>query len=278
MSDAPRIVPTDGLFTPEIKRHSLEKIRLHNRYARIFASSMRRKWPQLAYVGLYSGAGHARVFGTEDIVETSALSVLRQPDPFTDYIYVDHDPVCVEALRRRLKLVQGNAKITVIQSDVNASVDAVRNALPSFSRDNGLLSFCFADPFDLQLRFDTIRGLSDLRMDFLVLLMLGVDGRRNFHRYLSDPTSTRIGDLIDCPTWREEYRANGNVIHFVLRKFDEAMQGLGYLSAANDAHPVKIAGMGVLQYVLAFYSKKSLGQHFWKETRSSLSPQFGLEI
>lgn len=277
-SDAPRSVADDGLYTPEIKRHSLEKIRLHNRYARIFASAMHKSWPQLAYVGLYAGAGRAHIAGTNEIVETSALTVLRQPDRFTDYVYVDRDPNCVQALTSRIHSIDPPTKVTIIPSDVNESVGAVRQALPPFSGSRGLLSFCFIDPFDLQLQFNTLRGLSPLRMDFLVLLMLGVDARRNFNRYLSDESSTRIGDLIDCPQWRDEYRTGSNVIHFLLRKFDEAMQRLGYLSAAEDAHIVRAHGMGVLQYVLAFYSKNELGQKFWRESRSSLSSQLGLRL
>lgn len=275
VSDAPLVVSDDGLYTPTIKQHSLEKIRLHNRYARIFASAMASKWPQLAYVGLYAGAGHAHVSGSNHIVETSALAVLRQPVRFTHYIYVDHDTDCIEALSKRAAVLQGDAAITAICADVNQSADAVRRALPSFSRTKGLLSFCFVDPFDLQLRFDTIRRMSDLRMDFLVLLMLGVDARRNFHRYLTDPTSTRIGELIDYPNWRESFRPNDRPLHFLLSKFDEAMQRIGYMSAAEDSHPVKIAGMGVLQYMLAFYSKSDVGKKFWRETRSSLSEQLG---
>lgn len=278
MSDSPLVVRDDGLYTPDIKLHSIEKIRLHNRYARIFATSMRSKWPQLAYVGLYSGGGHARISGTDEIVETSALSVLRQPDRFTDYIYVDYDQRCVEALRTRSEPLRAGARLSVIEADVNESVEQLRRALPTFSRTNGLLSFCFIDPFDLQLRFETIRRLSNLRIDFLVLLMLGVDGRRNFKRYLLDPSSSRIGNLIDCPEWRQEYKTGGSVVRFVLRKFDQAMQELGYLSAADDIHPITISGMGVLQYVLAFYSKNPMGRHFWRQTRASLSPQLGLEL
>jgi hypothetical protein len=74
-SDAPLRVADDGLYTPEIKRHSVEKIRLHNRYARIFASSMRHQWPQLAYVGLYSGPGRARIAGTSQLVHRNESSV-----------------------------------------------------------------------------------------------------------------------------------------------------------------------------------------------------------
>lgn len=280
-NDAPLIVADDGLYTPEIKRHSLEKIRLHNRYARIFATAMRTHWPQLAYVGLYAGAGRAEISGTGEIVETSALAVIRQPDRFTDYIYVDHDSTCMDALRSRIQALKPSENFTFLTEDVNDSVDAVKRALPQYSRSRGLLSFCFIDPFDVQLKFDTIRRLSHLRMDFLVLLMLGVDARRNFHRYMSDESSTRIGDLIDCPEWRTEYRAGtrgASVIHFLLGKFDEAMQRLGYLSASEDTHIVRASGMGVLQYVLAFYSKSDVGRRFWRESRASLSPQLGLQL
>ena len=276
LDDRPSVVPDDGLYTPEIKQHSLEKIRLHNRYARIFATAMHKKWPQLAYVGLYAGAGHARIAKEGSVIETSALSVLRQPDRFTHYVFVDHNRLCVEALAERVAALHEGAQIKIIEADVNADIGAIRSALPAFSSQNGLLSFCFIDPFDLQLKFETIRRLGDRRMDFLVLLMLGVDGRRNFQRYFHDPNSSRIGDLIDCPHWRTEFEPNENVIRFVLRKFDDAMQSLGYRSAADHVHPVKIAGMGVLQYVLAFYSKSDLGLKFWRDTRSSLSEQLEL--
>ena len=276
MSDEPRRVAPDGLYTPEIKRHSLEKIRLHNRYSSIFATAMRTKWDNLGYIGLYAGAGHARVADTGEVVETSALAVLRQPHPFTDYVYVDANPLCAQALETRAQAVQGAARVTILPADVNTSAEAVKRALPRFSKSRTLLSFCFVDPFTLELQFSTIRALSTLQMDFLVLLMLGVDGRRNFQSYLSNPASTRIDELIDCPTWRAEYTHGRNVIHFLVNKFDAAMQGLGYLSAAQDVHPVKIAGMGVLQYVLAYYSKNELGLKFWRETRSSLSSQLSL--
>lgn len=276
MNHSPRTVVPDEYYTPEIKRHSLEKIRLHNRYAAVFAGAMHNKWPQLAYVGLYSGAGHARVVGSTDTVETSALAVLRQQPAFTDYIFVDSDPRCVEALRHRSAPLARGARVTVLEADVNASPSLVKEALPRYSRDRGLLSFCFIDPFDLQLRFDTIRRLATLKMDFLVLLMLGVDGRRNFNRYFNDTASTRIGNFIDLPNWRAEFGPRDKPVHFMLQSFDAAMQRIGYLSAAEDAHFVHVAGMGVLQYVLAFYSQHPLGQKFWRATRLGVSGQLGL--
>jgi three-Cys-motif partner protein len=268
----------DGLLTPHIKQHSLEKIRRHNFYAQRFVAAMSKRWPQLAYVGLYSGPGRARVEPTGEIVETTAMSVVRQVNPFTHYIFVDQDPECVEALSQRIALVPDSPNALVIEGDVGSVVSIVRQNLPPYGPGKGLLSFCFVDPFAANLQFDTIRRLSDLRMDFLILLMLGWDARVNFKLYKNDLSSTRIADLIDEPNWRAQYAQSRdrNVVRFLLTKFDEAMVRLGYLSTLDHVHPVKAAGTGVLQYVLVFYSKNQLGLKFWGQALARSDPQLRL--
>lgn len=276
-----RCAVDDGLYLPTIRRHSLEKIGIHNRYAELFATAIQAKWTQRAYLGLYAGAGRARLANTTEIVETSAMSVLRQRHPFTHHIFVDDNRDCLQALELRADAVGRSSDCTFIHGDVNAVTALIRAALPSFSREKGLLSFCFVDPFDIKLKFATIRALSDRRMDFLVLLMLGGDARRNLRMYFEDESSTLVADFIDRPDWRREYRAESDrsIVRFLARKFDEAMVSLGYL-AANDNCRLRVtaAGTNVLQYVLVFYSKHPLGQKLWKAARDSISPQLGLGI
>ena len=36
------------------------------------------------------------------------------------------------------------------------------------------------------------------------------DPRRNLQSYFSDRASTRVDDLIDCPSWRQEFDAHGS--------------------------------------------------------------------
>ncbi len=275
-----RDLPSDGLFLHGIKPHSLDKIIRHNYYARIFATSMKRRWPQRAYLGLYSGPGRARIETTGEIVETSALGALRLPDPFTHYIFVDKDPKSTSALLRRAAVSGCEADVKVLTGDVNDLVPEIKKALPRFSREKGLISFCFVDPFAADLQFDTIRKLAAFKVDFLILLMLGRDVRTNFQRYYEDESNSRIADLIDCPDWRAEYRRSGEkIVRFLLRKFDEAMVGLGYQSSRDDlTHQVKIAGKNVFLYSLVCYSRDSLGRSFWRETLNRTDPQLGLEI
>jgi hypothetical protein len=118
-------------------------------------------------------------------------------------------------------------------------------------------------------------------MDFLILLMLGRDLRTNLTQYYSDPRSTRVADLIDDKEWRSGFdaRSDGNIVLFVLEKFDAAMVRVGYRSAGEDLRrQITAAGTGVLQYVLVFYSKSELGQRFWKAILRGTGEQTSLDF
>lgn len=268
----------DGLFTPEIKTHSVEKIVRHDYYAHLFAEGMKNKWPQRAYLGLYSGSGRGQLPSGE-IVETTAMGALREP--FTHYIFVDNDERCIEALRARAAPISAGRPIALIQKDVNEAVPKIQQAMPTYSRERGLLSLCFVDPFDASLEHATLADLAKrFRMDFLILLALSMDARRNFRKYYEDPTDNRIARLIDAPNWREEKkRTNEPVISFLVRKFNEAMVRIGYEPAQPlHHHPVKVTRMGVLLYYLVLYSKSKRGQEFWEKTLGATDPQTSLPI
>jgi len=276
-----RSLSDDGLYLPNIKEHSLEKIVRHDYYAELFSTGMKSKWPQRAYLGLYSGAGRARIENTGEIVETTAMSALRLTTPFSKYIFVDENERCTDALTARIRGLPPRFDVSILTGNVNTMVPQIKAALPRYSRGNRLLSFCFVDPFAANLKFATIRKLAEFRMDFLLLLMVGRDARANFRLYFENDESTRIAELIDSPRWRDEYRlaADKNVVRFLLGKFDEAMRRIGYRGASHtDYHHVNVTGKGVMQYILVLYSKHELGQKYWSAALTGSTPQIGLDL
>lgn len=274
----------DGLYTPSIKPHSVEKIRVHNYYVSLFTTAMKDHWPQRAYLGLYSGPGRASVESTGEVIETTAMSAFRPRFPFTKYIFVDNDERCIEALSGRIEALESDFDVSLIHADVEHAVPQIIRAMPAYGPGNGLLSFCFIDPFSAALDFDVIRQLGRrYKMDFLILLMLGRDVRTNFRKYLDDPEDDRIALLIDDPNWREEWRSRGlgrrDLVRFLLEKFDTAMTKLGYKAARpSEAHPIRVMGKKVFLYSLVLYSKDDLGKRFWDATRKGTSPQIGLDL
>lgn len=276
-------IPDDGLHLPTIGRHSLEKIRRHNYYAALFTKAMRHKWPQRACIGLYSGAGLARLGDTGEIVETSALAVIGQEVPFTKYIFVDSDNKCLDALEARVRAVDRVVDATFIGKPVNEATDEVIAAMPQFGgAEGGLLSLCFVDPFRVDLDFRVIRELAQFKIDSLIMLPLGFDIRRNLRRYLDDPED-RLGAPIDSADWRTEWPERREperaFVRFVLKKFDQAMHRLGFRECDISATvPVKVTGMGVYLYSLALYSRSPLGEQFWKTTIAATSRQIELDL
>ncbi|SOD03289.1 three-Cys-motif partner protein [bacterium JGI 053] len=275
----------DGHYRPEIKAHSLEKHRRHNYYAALFSKAMHRRWANRAYIGLYAGAGRALVKPGGELVETSALAVFRQEVPFTKYIFVDSDRRCIEALDARIRALPSAFDVTLISTDVNDAVPEIMAAMPRYdaARGEGLISLCFVDPFRVDLDFDVIRKLSRYKIDFLVMLPLGYDLRRNLRRYLDDEADARVGSWIDAPDWREQWRASRQpdrkIVRFILEKFDEAMERLGFhRREMEDTVSVNVTGMGVYLYSLALYTRNELGKQFWKATIAGTQPQYDMGL
>lgn len=71
-------VADDGLPTSPVGPWALQKYRLLDLYDTLFSTGMKRRWNRRVYIDLFSGPGHAKVRGTERIVETSPLFA----DPF----------------------------------------------------------------------------------------------------------------------------------------------------------------------------------------------------
>lgn len=266
----PRHVAGDAWYIPTIKRHSLQKIEYHNQYANLFASAMKRQWPQLAYVGLCCGSGLANIDGTNDVVETSALSALRMP--FTHYIFVDSNSECIAALRERCLHSTGK-EIKYIVDDVNKSGTAIIDSLPTFSPRKGLLSFCFLDPFDLGIKMSLMKELSKRKMDIMVLLMTGVDFRRNLGIYLNDAKNRKIDELLGDSEWRRKCE---KPVRDLMGMYDSAMVDLGYLSALDNVVPVQAHRKGVHLYSLALYTQNTRGRDFWQKARRQVTGQQGL--
>lgn len=275
----------DGQYEPEIAEHSLVKIRRHNYYAALFSKAMSRKWKHRVYIGLYAGAGRARLRRTNQLVETSAIAVFKQEVPFTKYIFVDEDPRCIAALQTRIAALDARFDVTLIQRDVNHAVDQIVEAIPRFDlgAGEGLLGLCFVDPFRIDLNFSLIRELSRFWLDFLVMLPFGFDLRRNLRRYLDHAENDRIAALLDLPDWRARWRqrnqSDRHFVRFAIDMFDEAMARLDFRRREmRDTVTVNVTGMGVYLYSLALYSRHQLGEHFWRTTVKGTQPQIDLGI
>ena len=154
--------PDDGLPAAEVGPWAVEKYRRVGMYAEIFSTGMKNRWDCRTYIDLFAGPGHAVIRERGQRVLTSPLLALSVPDRFSKYILCDREPRFVAALRSRATAVAATASVEFITGDANESTGEIERRIPPHC-----LSFCFVDPFGLDIHFETVRELSTGRpMDF----------------------------------------------------------------------------------------------------------------
>jgi three-Cys-motif partner protein len=267
----------DGLYMPEVGPWSDVKYRLISNYAEMFSTSMRKKWDKRVYIDLFAGAGRATIKDTKEIVLTSSLLAMGVTHPFDRYVLCDSDAQCVDALRTRVADHYPNHDVVYLAGDCNDTVDEVLERVPRFSKNCRVLSFCVVDPYNVSnLKFETIKKLSQIYADFLVLIPSHMDANREQTTYL-DPKSTSISDFVGRPHWRDDHRGYRRQFGtFVVDQFGQSMKDLGFIYEGPGAEVlVKLPKKNVKLYYLAFFSKSKLGMKFWNEAQKYSDDQMG---
>jgi three-Cys-motif partner protein len=261
-------VTDDGLEIPEVGQWGLDKYHLVGHYANLFTTTMKSKWENLIYIDLFSSSGYAKIETSGKIVKSSAMIALSLPNKFSKYIFCDEDEVLINALKNRVSRDYPNLNTVFIHGNCNVKIQEILNNIPQYSKSNRVLSFCFVDPFALEIHFKTLKALGRLKMDFLILIATGMAAKRNQGNYIK-ATNNTIDNFLDAPNWRDEYKgeidpSDPSFTQFVTGKLKEGFKTLGY-TEVEDFHPVRyrLKGKYVLLYHLAFFSKDKQGNRFW---------------
>jgi len=260
----------DGLPCPEVGSWAEEKHRLISLYAKLFSSGMKNKWDQRIYVDLYAGAGYSRIRGTAKIVPGSPIRALRLEDPFDKYVFCERVSSNLGALKARVKRTAETANVPFVSGDCNSRVDDILAEVPRGSRGETSLSLCFADPFDISLKFETIRKFADARfVDFLILLALYMDANRNYERYVSED-AVKIDEFLGSTTWRHRWadaqREARGFPQFLATEFSASMQSLGYLETPlHRMKRVRSDEKNLPLYYIALFSRHETALKFWDE-------------
>jgi three-Cys-motif partner protein len=262
-------VPGDNLICPEVGKWTEEKHSLVSMYAKLFSTGMKNKWETRVYIELYAGAGFSRIRDSSRIIAGSPIRALLLEDPFDKYIFCEKRPEEMEALKARASKLARSADISYILGDCNEQVQDIVEAIPVHSPGHGVLSLCFADPYDIGIRFDTFRKLSERYVDFLVLLALYSDANRSYKRYVMEDAD-KVDNFLGSETWRERWkRAEANGVKFpkfLAEEFAQRMETLGYLpTPIYRMKRVRSDEKNLPLYYIALFSRKPLAFEFWDD-------------
>ncbi len=199
-------VDNDGLLCADVRPWAEDKYRLLALYDELFSSGMKNKWDQRVYIDLYAGGGLGYVEGTRIFLKGSPLIALTVSSLFNKYIFCEEHEGLLAALKARSERIAPSADVSYVEGSCDARVDEIIRAIPKASATNRILSLCVVDPFDFGLKFETLKTLSTVFIDFIVLLAIGMDANRNYDHYV-EGNSTKIDEALGNVAWRERWKA-----------------------------------------------------------------------
>lgn len=263
-------VTDDGLFCQEVGSWTEEKHSLVSLYAKLFSTGMKQKWDERVYIELYAGAGCSKIEGTSRWIAGSPIRALALEDPFDKYIFCERESKQLDALKKRVERVAPSARVAFILGDCNQKIDDILAEVPPYSSSHKVLSLCFVDPFDIGIKFRTLRRLSERFVDFLILLALYMDANRNYETYIKEE-KIKIDEFLDSTTWRDEWRSEqmkGILFpQFLAEAFSRSMsEKLAYQPQPfYKMKAIKISEKNVRLYRLALFSRNPLAYTFWDQ-------------
>jgi three-Cys-motif partner protein len=268
----------DGLVCPEVGAWAEDKYRLIALYDELFSTGMKNRWDQRVYIDLYSGAGINHVQGTNRFLKGSPLIALTVAAPFDRYIFCEEDRGRLEALKIRVKRTAPAAEVYFVAGSCDTQIEEICAHIPKPSATNRVLSLCMVDPFDFGLKFSTLRKLSRFRIDFLVLLAVGMDANRNYDHYVKEE-STKIDEALGNREWRERRKAHRrrDFIRFLATEFSASMKSLNYLEQPLDRMKmVRSNEKNLPLYYLALFSRHETAYRFWDQVLKYSTDQTSL--
>jgi three-Cys-motif partner protein len=273
----------DGLYCgDEVGAWVEDKYRLVSLYESLFSTGMKRKWDKRVYIDLFSGPGLVRIRGTRRFLWSSPILALQVKDPFDEYIFCESDSKALDALQRRVYKLFPDTKVSFVSGDCNETTEEICSKIPTPSTSCKVLSFCFVDPYDLSVKFSTIRKIAGRFVDFLILLALGMDANRNLQHYL-DPTNQKIDQFLGLPDWRERwteelFRNKLSLPKFLGEIYAKQMETLRYLPVPfHKMKQVRSDVRNLPLYHLALFSRHSLAYEYWDDVLKYSTSQLSLE-
>ncbi len=246
----------DSLYIPTTGEWSRDKHYYLERYIDAFTTSMKGKWEGLHYVDLFAGAGLVRLRETGELSWGSPMIAAYAANPLDRLHLCELGDQKFAALENRVRGIRPDSQL--LHGDANERIHDIVTEIPK----TRTLTLAFLDPYGLHLDFETLRILSDIRADLIILFPDHLDALRNWeHHYLNDPDSNLDRCLGDGSDWRSIIDGTSpDRVAEVLRKlYVQQITSLGYTHFEyrriySKNHPL---------YILVFCSRSEFAAKLW---------------
>jgi three-Cys-motif partner protein len=267
----------DGLPMRPSGRWVAEKLFFLERYLHMFSIAMSGKpWRAVNYIDLFAGSGKCRVRDDGKIHLGSPLLALTAPRPFTNYFFADADAGSIEVLKQRCGASPFSDRIRYYVGDSNVRVrelvDLIQQVDAEYrSGEWPSLNLAFLDPEGLELQWETVAALAEVRTDLIIHYSeMGI--ARNAPNCVEESGETVLDRFFGAEDWRDIYKSAQSPA-LLLEYYMSKLRQIGYKEVRRadelwSAPLIRSTGRRAPLYRLLFASKSPLGHKFWRQVTS----------
>lgn len=264
----------DGLPMRSSGDWAYGKLHYVNEYIFRFIVSMQSKqWRAIHYIDLFSGPGKNRLENGK-FIHGSPILALLQPRSFNRYFFADSNPQNIEVLKKRCASFGESISIDYYVGDANQVVDAICNYIQKVDKEYipgawRSLNLAFLDPEGLELHWETVEKLAQLRTDMIIYYPQMAITRN------ADNAPEAIDHYFGDTGWRQIYTQHklGNLqfLHrSLLDYYKKKLENFGYVIKDPLDEPLFTNSKEAPLYRLLFVSKHQLGNAFWENVNRKL--------
>jgi three-Cys-motif partner protein len=182
-------------------------------YSTILEAQRREKISRLKwlYIDAYAGPGIHLSRTTGEVVEGSPLIALNTTPPFSEYHFIDANPLRAQQLRQ----VAGNrSDVSIYSADCNDVL--LKEVFPRARYSDYRRALCLLDPYNINLKWDVIEaagksGSIELFLNFMIMDINRNALRRNPDRAVQSKVD-QLTRLWGDESWKEAaYDKSGNL-------------------------------------------------------------------
>jgi len=273
------IIPAedDGFAIGRSSSWTLRKNQLIRHYLQVFTGTMKRKFNYMVYLDMNSGSGISRLEnGT--ITIGSPVIALSNPDRFSKYIFTDKSKDHADALKIRIMKYCRDENSLVFHGDPNQLIERLIYYIPDSSKRYKVSTLCLIDASSLDMDFDTIRILSEIGVNFLVIFGLPWDSPDQY-RICIEEQRELLNSFLGKPWshYKNGLKIGNNELFFrnLVKFYHQNLMELGYM-VKGSFHKIESSSSDIPVFFCGYYSNTTGTRKIHTEVIKRLEAQVKL--
>ncbi len=267
----------DGFSIEAANSQTKKKNQLIRHFIKVYTGTMKRKFNYLVFVDLFSGSGIKKLKENEILSGSPALS-LENKGAFSKYIFCEKDKQLYDALKIRTNKYCKDENVALFNDEPNSLVEKLSYYIPESSRNYNVSTLCLVDMLSMDIEFETIKLLSELGVNFLLLFGLSWTSKSQFESSL-DIEREQINSFLGVP-WsvyekRVNVTSNESFFRNIVKIYHQNLRSLGYISQGSF-HKIENSEFDIDIFFSGYYSHTTNTRKIHSEVVKSITPQVSL--